>query len=313
MTYRLDEITHDVGADLRTTYLGMRLASPIVASAGPSTGDPSAWPRLEAAGAGAIVLPSLFEEDVDRIASDAAASAHLSLVEDARERLSIPVIASLNGVTPGGWVRSARHLERAGAHAIELNLYDVITDPRRSAQDVERRAIEVVEEVRAEVDVPLAVKLGPWFTSLAHFAKELEAAGADGLVLFNRLCQPDIDLDTLTVVPRAQLSTSADLLLPLHWMAILREITPCSLAATSGVHDGADAMKVLLAGANVAMTTSAVLRRGPEWIRTMLTWMRAWMDERGFDSVDHLRGAVSQHDDVEAERSNYARVLRAWQ
>ncbi len=342
MTNRLDTIAaHQVGADLHTTYLGMRLTSPIVASAGPLTGDPSRWRQLEEAGAGAIVLPSLFEEEIERDAfavadlADLGAGSsaehvsylpelghlevgparHLALVEQAREQLSIPVIASLNGVTPGGWVRYARHLESAGANAIELNVYDVITDPRRSALDVERRYIEVVEEVRAEVSVPLAVKLGPWFTSLAHFAKELEAAGADGLVLFNRLYQPDIDLDTLDVVPRMQLSTSADLLLPLHWIAILREITPCSLAASSGVHDGADAMKVLLAGANVAMTTSALLRRGPEWITTMLTWMRAWMDERDYESIDQLRGSVSQHNvpDTDVyERANYYQVLHSW-
>ena len=256
-----------------TTYLGLHLRSPLVASAGPLTGNPAMWERLEAAGAAAIVLPSLFEEEIEQEAfarsfaiehgadvygealsylpdlpmPDVGPAHHLTLVEQARERLSIPVIASLNGTSPGGWVRYARHLADAGANAIELNVYDIVVDPAMSSAEVEERYVELVEAVRAEVDVPIAVKLGPWFSALGNLAVRLQAAGADGLVLFNRLYQPDIDLDTLEVVPRLALSTSAETRLPLHWIANLYGNVDCSLAATSGVHDGADALKLLLA------------------------------------------------------------------
>jgi dihydroorotate dehydrogenase (fumarate) len=328
--------------DLSTNYLGLRLRSPIVASASPVTGEPGRWEALEDAGAGAIVLPSLFEEQIEHEAFaldatiengahvsaeslsylpefdeyDTGPARHLALVEQARERLSIPVIASLNGTSPGGWVQYARYLESAGAHAIELNLYDVIVDPRRSAADVEKQYVELVEEVRAEVTVPLAVKLAPWFTSLGHFAVALQSVGVDGLVLFNRLYQPDIDLDTLHVAPRLQLSTSAESGLPLHWIGILRGFMSCSLAGTTGVHDGADALKLLLAGADVAMTASALLRHGPEQIATMLTWIRTWMTEREYDSIEQLKGSVCQRnvpDPDVYERANYYQVLHSWQ
>jgi len=327
--------------DMSTTYLGLELSSPIVASASPVTGDPRMWDRLQQAGAGAIVLPSLFEEQIEHEAAafDRAADLamdisgesssffpdapgaisiadrHLRLVERARASLDIPVIASINGVTPGGWVQYARHLVDAGAHAIELNLYDVVVDPRSSAADVELRYLEVVDEVRAEIAVPLAVKLGPWFTSLAHFACELEQAGVDGLVLFNRLYQPDIDLDTLAVVPRLQLSSSVEARLPLHWIGILSGVVDCSLAGTTGVHEGADALKLLLAGADVAMTASAVLRHGPERIIAMLGWMRNWMIERNYTSVRQLCGSVSRENTAHPEayeRANYYQTLQSW-
>ena len=331
--------THTV--DVSTTYLGLRLCSPIVASASPLTGDPGFWEEIEQAGAGAVVLPSLFEEQIEREAFgidatldlgtdsfaeslsylpelddyDVGPDRHLGMVELAREPLSIPVIASLNGTPPGGWVKYARLLESAGAHAIELNLYDVIVDPKLSALDVEKRYLELVEEVRAEVMVPLAVKLGPWFTSLGHFALALQDVGVEGLVLFNRLYQPDIDLDTLEVTPRLQLSTSAESRLPLHWIGILRGFMSCSLAATSGVHDGADAMKLLLAGADVVMTTSALLLHGPARIATMLAEMTQWMIEREYVSVDQLRGSVSRRSVPDPEvyqRANYFQVLHSW-
>lgn len=335
----MSHVAHHV--DLSTKYLGLPLRTPIVASASPVTGDPGRWAAIEEAGAGAIVLPSLFEEQIehesfavdtmlDRGANsyaesltylpelddyDVGPARHLALVEQARERLSIPVIASLNGATPGGWVHYAHHLESAGAHAIELNVYDVIVDPRRSAADVERQYLELVEEVRAEINVPLAVKLGPWFTSLGHFAIALQGAGVDGLVLFNRLYQPDIDLDTLDVTPRLQLSTAAESRLPLHWISVLRGHLSCSLAATTGVHDGADAIKLLLAGADVTMTASALLLHGPRRITEMLAWMTEWMAEGEYVSVDQLRGSVSRHsvpDPDVYERANYYQVLQSW-
>jgi dihydroorotate dehydrogenase (fumarate) len=326
---------------ITTTYLGLTLRSPLVASASPLTGDPAMWERIELAGAGAVVLPSLFEEQIDRdafavdFARDNGTNVfgealtylpdlgddktgphrHLALVELARSRLSIPVIASLNGTTPGGWVRYARHLADAGAHAIELNLYDVVVDPSQSAADVERRYIELVEAVRAEIEIPLAVKVGPWFTAFAHFAVALQSAGADGLVLFNRLYQPDIDLDTLEVTPRLELSSSAELRLPLHWMGVLSGIVTTSLAATTGAHTGADVLKLLLAGADVVMSTSALLRRGPEHLAVMESEMRAWMDERDYDSVEQLKGSVSRRnvpDPQVYERANYYQALHSW-
>ena len=328
-------------SDLTTTYLGLRLRSPLVASAGPHTGDPAMWQRLEDAGAGAIVLPSLFEEEIEQDAFtlarayddtsdrfgeaqsflpqidllDVGPNRHLALVEQARERLSIPVIASLNGTTPGGWVRYAKHLAEAGAHAIELNLYDSVVDPGITAADAERRYAELVEEVKAEISIPLAVKLTPWFTALGNFAERLQTAGADGLVLFNRLYQPDIDLDTLEVVPRLSLSISAETRLSLHWIANLFGSVRCSLAASSGVHDGADVLKLLLAGADVVMTTSALLQHGPEHLRVMERYITDWMVERDYESVNQLRGSVSRGnvpDPQVYERANYYQVIHSW-
>jgi dihydroorotate dehydrogenase (fumarate) len=327
--------------DFTTIYLGLPLRSPLVASAGPVTGDPTMWQRLEDAGAGAIVLPSLFEEEIEQEAEsrafaeefgtdmfgealsylpdlevpDVGPARHLAFVERAREKLSIPVIASLNGTSPGGWVRYAKHLADAGADAIELNLYDVVVDPTISSAEVEDRYVELVEEVRAEITVPLAVKLSPWFTALGNLAMRLQGAGADGLVLFNRLYQPDIDLDTLTVVPRLALSTPTEGRLPLHWIANLHRVVDISLAATTGAHDGADAMKLLLAGADVVMTTSALLRHGPEHLIVMERFMREWMAEREYGSVTELRGSMSRRnvpDPQVYERANYYQVLHSY-
>lgn len=327
--------------DLSTRYLGMVLRSPLIASAGPLTGDASMWRRLEDAGAAAIVLPSLFEEEIeheswaadfvaehgsmhhgeahgylpDLAAAPAGPDRALDLVEAAKAAVDVPVIASLNGTDPGGWVRYARHLANAGADAIELNLYDVVVDPSVTAEQVERRYVELVEEVRAEVRVPLAVKLGPWFTALGNFAARLQQAGADGLVLFNRFYQPDIDLDSMSVVPRLSLSTSVETRLPLHWVANLRGGLTCSLAAGSGVHDGADVLKLLLAGADVVTTTSALLLHGPEHLRVMERFVREWMADRDYDSVAQLRGSMSRDhvpDPQVYERANYHRVLHGW-
>lgn len=330
-----------MSVDLRARYLGMELCSPVVASAGPVTGNPAHWEALVEAGVGAVVLPSLFEEQIEREAfavddlfgagsesygealsylpdldlDDTGPAHHLSLVEQAVERLSVPVIASVNGTSTGGWVRYARHLADAGAAAIELNVYDVITDPEESALDVERRLIELVESVRAEIGVPLAVKLSPWFTALAHLARALEGAGADGLVLFNRFYQPDIDLETLSVTPHLQLSASTESRLPMHWMGILDGVVECSLAASGGVDTADDAVKLLLAGADVVMTTSALLRHGPAHVQTLLSGLRGWMVEREYSSVVQLVGSVSQRNIADPElyeRANYYQVLHSW-
>ncbi len=327
--------------DLGTRYLGLDLRSPLVASASPLTGTLDGLRRLEDAGAAAVVLPSLFEEqlthealEIDRILATGAESfpealsyfpemrdyntgpdRYLELVARAKEALAIPVIPSLNGVTPGGWVHHATLLEEAGADAIELNVYLVATDPEVSGAEVERRYLEVVCSVRAAVRIPLAVKVGPFFSSIPAMAREMVAAGADGLVLFNRFYQPDLDLETLDVVPHLVLSGSDELRLPLRWIAILHGNVGCSLAATTGVHTAEDALKVLLAGADVAMTTSALLRHGPDHLRRVQASMAEWLDDHEYDSVAQLRGSVSRRaaaDPAAYERANYLRTLASY-
>lgn len=328
---------------LRTMYLGLELRSPIVASAGPATGDLETAVRLEEAGAGAVVLPSLFEEEIlheevelNRAldagtgqfsessgwfpaveALETAAHRYVGSLRQAKKHLTIPVIASLNGSTAGGWVHYARILQEAGADALELNLYRVAADPNRSAAQVEDDDLALVAAVRGAVTIPLAVKLSPYYSSLAHFAGRLVDAGADGLVLFNRFYQPDLDLETLAVVPRVELSHPWELRLPLRWLAILHPLLHqrASLAATTGIHSGADVAKALLVGADVAMMTSALLRHGPERILEVEADLRAWMTGHGYESVDQLRGSVSHAttaDPAAFERANYLRTLHAW-
>jgi dihydroorotate dehydrogenase (fumarate) len=329
--------------DLRTTYLGLDLRSPIVASAGPLTGEPETARRLEAAGAGAIVMPSLFEEEIVReevelnFALEAGAEhfpealdyfprfpvidsvldRYLAAISELKEALDMPVIASLNGTTTGGWVNYAQMLGNAGADALELNLYRLATDPERSAADVEARDLQLIADVVAAVDLPVAVKLSPYYTAMANFARRVAAAGAEGLVLFNRFYQPDLDLETRDVVPRIDLSQPWELRLPLRWIAILRPtLDPgVSLAATSGVHSGGEVVKALLVGADVAMTTSALLRQGPEHLATVQAELLGWMTEHEYESVTELRGSVStatSDDPAAFERANYLRTLHSW-
>jgi dihydroorotate dehydrogenase (fumarate) len=327
---------------LVTTYLGLTLRSPLVASPSPATGRLDSLLQLEDAGVGAVVLPSLFEEEVEaeaitfheRREAGAGVSGeasdyfpdvdldhlglerHVLLVEEAVERLDIPVIASVNGRSAGGWVRYAQDLVSAGAQAIELNMYDVAVDPSQSAADVERGYLELVAAVCAAVQVPVAVKLSPYFSSFAHFADEVVQAGADGLVLFNRFYQPDLDLETLDVTPRLELSRPGELRLPLRWIAILRPRMPgTSLALTSGVASGADVAKGLLAGADVVMTASEMLRQGPQRAAGILDELTTWMHASEYESVDQLRGSVAQHsvrDPGAYERAQYQRVLSSW-
>jgi dihydroorotate dehydrogenase (fumarate) len=327
--------------DLSTDYLGLPLASPLVASSSPLTGSLDGLRRLEDAGAAAVVLPSLFEEElahgateVDRMLETGAESfgealsyfpelddyatgpdRYLELLAEAKERLQIPVIASLNGTTPGGWLEYAKLMEEAGADALELNLYLVAADPDDTAAEVEARDREIVAQVRRSVAIPISVKLSPYFTALAHTARELVAAGAGGLTLFNRFYQPDLDVETLEVVPELTLSRSDDLRLPLRWVAILHGRIQASLAASSGIHELADVVKVLLVGADVAMLASALLERGPERLAELTRGLRGWLEEREYVSVAQLRGSVSQRsvaDPTAYERGNYVKTLRSW-
>jgi dihydroorotate dehydrogenase (fumarate) len=328
--------------DLATTYLGLNLRSPLVASASPLTGRLEGLLALERAGAAAVVLPSLFEEEVEdesmrlheRLELGAQSfpeaadffpameydgigpQRHVKLAAAAKEELRIPVIASVNGITPGGWVQYAQMMADVGADAIELNLYSVAADPWRSASTVESSYLEVVRLVRGAVEVPVAVKLSPYLSATAHFARRVVEAGADGLVLFNRFYQPDIDLDTLDVLPRVELSDSRELRLPLRWLAILRPQLPTtSLAATTGVHSGFDAAKALLVGADVVMMTSALLRNGPAYLAEVESQLLDWLAEREYTSVGQLRGSVSRRgatDPTGFERANYLRTLASY-
>jgi dihydroorotate dehydrogenase (fumarate) len=311
-------------ADLRTRYLGMDLRSPLVASSSPLTGNLDGLRRLEAAGAGAVVLPSLFEEELaepgtrpapgsaDQAGYGAGPDAYLSLVARAKQELSVPVVASLNGVSRGGWSGYATRLEEAGADALELNVYYVSSRPGQSGSEVEWHYLDVVRAVRRATGIPLAVKLSPYFSSLANMAGQLAEAGANGLVLFNRFYQPDLDIEAMEVLPALELSSSVELRLPLRWIAILHRRHRVSLAASTGVHTAVDVLKVLLAGADVAMMTSALLRNGPDHLRPLETQVRDWMDRHGFDTLEQLRGRLSQRsvpDPAAFERSNYIKTL----
>ena len=329
--------------DLSTSYLGLALRSPIVASASPLTRDPEAARRIEDAGAAAIVLPSLFEEEIlheelQLTAALEAGSEHFAEaldyfpavadVADAGERYlrdlgrikahaSVPIIGSLNATSTGGWTRYARRIEDTGADAIELNLYHVAADPGRSAADMEAADLAVVAAVRAQLGIPLAVKLSPYYSAMANFATRVVEAGADGLVLFNRFYQPDLDLDTFEVVPRVELSNQWELRLPMRWIAILRpQLEPrVSLAATSGVSRGTDIVKALMVGADVAMMTSAVLRHGPSHLATAEAELKVWMAEHEYESVAQLRGSASHAtsgDPSAFERANYMKTLHSW-
>jgi dihydroorotate dehydrogenase (fumarate) len=324
--------------DLTTTYLGLRLRSPIVASASPLTGAIETLRELEHAGVGAVVLPSLFEEQIEHEAIDlhellehathsfgeaptwfpeldsynTGPDAYLEHVRAAKAAVNVPVIASLNGASQGGWLRYARLCEEAGADALELNVYAVEVDESTSGRQVEERTAALVREVRGSVTIPLAVKVGPFYSAFAHMAARLADAGADGLVLFNRFLQPDIDLETLEVAPWLALSTPAELRLPLRWIAILRDSTRISLAGTSGVHDWEGALKLLLAGADAVLVASALLARGPGVVEDMLDGIRSWMTEREYVSIEQLKGSLSRRSSPDAaafERGNYMRAL----
>jgi dihydroorotate dehydrogenase (fumarate) len=325
--------------DLSTRYLGLALRNPLVASASPISNTLDGVRRLADAGVGAVVLFSLFEEQLRdeaeqnaRLAdagtnsfaeslsyfpagadSDAGPRRYLSLLERATAAVDIPVIGSLNGVTPGGWTSYARLIQDAGAAAIELNIYYLPGDPHTPGREVEQRYIDILCRVKDAVTVPVAVKLGPHFSSVGEIALRLDQAGADGLVLFNRFLQPDIDPETLTVRPAVDLSSPAEARLARTWISLLRNHLRACLAATTGVEGPADVVKYLLAGADVVMTASALIRHGPQYAAVLLDGLAEWMARKGYASVDDLRGMLAMPvgtDQAAYERAGYVRAMR---
>ncbi|MGD9918152.1 MAG: dihydroorotate dehydrogenase-like protein [Paenirhodobacter sp.] len=327
--------------DLTTRYLGLDLPSPLVASASPLNANLDTLRLLEASGAGAVVLPSVFEEQIwrenqilDALIENGAESFgealsyfpaqaafafdsgnQIALVEKASAALSIPVIASLNGSTDSGWTDYARDFEAAGAAAIELNIYMLPTDPDLSGAEVEARYVEIVRSVTTAVKIPVAVKIGPYFSAPAHMAQRLVGAGAKGVVMFNRFYQPDIDPATLELKPSLELSHRYEMRLPLLWIGVLAGRLPGSLAATTGVEGPDDVVRYLLAGADVVMTTSALLRRGPGHMRVLRDGLVDWLSARGLQGPGEIRGRLSHERiaDPEAyERANYIKVLQGF-
>jgi len=296
---------------LATRYLGFDLPHPLMPGAGPWLRDPDQVRRLEDAGASAIVLPSLFEEELQGKADE-----YLEHIARARQAVSVPVIASLNGVTVGGWLEYARQIESAGAQALELNVYRLVTDPYETAEAVERKIRDMLIRLQGALGIPLAVKLSPFHTSLAHFAHRLDEAGVGGLVLFNRFYQPDLDPEAMTVVGQLRLSDSSELLLRVRWLAILTSTFGRSLACSGGVHTVDDALKAVLAGAHAIQMVSALLQHGAERLGEVLEGMSRWLERHGFDSLEQLRGRLaltSCPDPGAFERAQYLEILGRWE
>jgi len=325
--------------DLSTKYLGMQLKSPLVVSASPLSQDISGIRRLEDAGASAIVLYSLFEEQLRREAQEleyhlsagtesfaeslsylpmrgefhTGPEGYLDHIRRAKDAVHIPIIASLNGATLGGWTKYAKEMEEAGADAIECNIYSIPADIDVPGVEIEQRYIDILRAVKAAVCIPVAVKLGPFFSNMAHMAKWLEQAGADGLVLFNRFYQPDIDLDELEIRPNVLLSTPQALRLPLTWIGILYGRIRLSLAATSGIHSAADVIKLLLVGSDVTMMCSALLRNGVGHLKDVERDLREWLEYHEYESVNQMQGSMSQlrcSDPSAFERAQYMRAVK---
>ena len=327
--------------DLSTTYLGLSLPHPLMPGASPLVDDLDMVKRLEDAGAAAIVMHSLFEEQItgeraqtlhqiethadsfseapsyfpDRPGVSVGPEFYLEQIRKIKAAVRVPVIGSLNGTTATGWLDYARMIQQAGADALELNFYVVATDPREEGHAVEQRALDILRKVKASVTIPLAVKLSPFFCSFAHFASQLDDLGADGLVLFNRFYQPDIDVETLEVVPRLQLSDSSELLLRLRWLAILSGHLRASLAVTGGVHTAIDVIKAVMTGAHGVQLVSALLQHGPERLKTIREEMVRWMEEHEYHSLRQMQGSMNLTrcpDPAALERANYVRVLQSW-
>ncbi|NOX62049.1 MAG: dihydroorotate dehydrogenase-like protein [Chloroflexi bacterium] len=327
--------------DLSTTYLGLKLKHPIVPSASPLSYTLDDIRRLEDAGASAVVMYSLFEEEITHESHEldhyltfgshsysealsyfpdfehyhVGPDEYLNLVRQAKEACDMPIIGSLNGVSTGGWIEYARKIEEAGADALELNIYYIPTDPAMTGAAVEEMYVNVVKDVRAEIQIPLAVKMNPFFSSIPNMAFRLASAGADALSLFNRFYQPDFDLEHLEIVPHLVLSTSHELRLPLRWVAILYGQVDVDFAITGGVHTHIDALKAMMAGAKVAMMASELLANGLHRIREVLEEMQQWMEEREYESIHQMQGSMSQMNCAQPaayERANYMKVLDSW-
>lgn len=326
--------------DLSTKYLGLELPHPLMPGASPLVDDMGMVRRLEDAGASAIVMHSLFEEQIaseqreallfeSHAESNAEAVSYapdpgifalgpdeyLEQIQRIRAAVSVPVIASLNGTTPQSWIEYARLIEQAGAHALEINVYHLAIDPMENGEDVESRTLQTAEAVKGAVSIPVAVKLSPFYSAFANFARKLDDAGADGLVIFNRFYQPDIDVEALDVLPTVRLSDSGDLLLRLRWLAVLSGRVRASLAVTGGVHTSLDAIKAVMAGAHAVQMVSALLRRGPEHLRRVREEMAQWLEEHGYESLRQMQGSMSlarSGNPAALERSNYMRVLQSW-
>jgi len=326
--------------DISTTYLGLKLKSPIVPSAGPLSQEISNIKQMEDAGAGAVVLYSLFEEQLEHedlelnyhttpAESFAEATSYFSNpfdyklgpdeylehIRKAKAAVDIPIIASLNGKSLGGWIDYSKKIEEAGADALELNIYLLATDIEKRSEDIERNYIHIVRRVRSEIKIPIAVKMHPFFSSTAWMANELSKAGANGLVLFNRFYQPDINLETLEVEPNVILSTPFAMRLPLRWIAILYGRTNADLAATSGIYTEEDVIKMIMAGASVTQMLSCLLKFGIGHIADVLTRMKSWMEEKEYESVKQMRGSMSYMnvtDPAKFERANYMKVLHSY-
>jgi len=326
---------------LTSDYLGLSLRNPILAAASPMTGKLENLKVLEDAGVGGVVLPSLFEEQVEHEEMQAqrlhdygadnspevtgyfpeltdynqGPDEYLELIRRAKESLQVPVIASINGHSMGGWTRFARAMEEAGADALELNIYYVAADHEQTGEAVEKQYIDLVDQVRGTVSVPLTVKVGPYFSSMANMASRLDFAGADGLVLFNRFLQPDLDLEEMTVVPHLTLSRREEMLLAFRWIAILKDKVGLSLCATSGVHDHLDTARMVLAGADAVAVASVLLRKGPSHVSEMIRGLELWMDEKEYESVEQMKGSFSQAnapDPGAFERGNYMKALTSF-
>jgi dihydroorotate dehydrogenase (fumarate) len=327
--------------DLSTQYLGLKLKNPLLVSSSPLTESLEKIQRLEEAGAAAVVLPSIFEEqltlessaverDLSRGSDTFAESlsyfpayedyrhgqdVYLAQIHRAKSACSFPILASLNGATASGWVRFAREIEQAGADAIELNTYSMATGYSEDSAAIEKGIVQLVRQVKAATQIPVAVKLSPQYTSIPHLAKELDRAGADGLVLFNRFYQPDFDIEKLDVTPRLVLSKPEELLLRLHWVAILYGDVQADLGVTGGIHSAEDILKSVMAGAQVAMTVSALLARGISHLKTIQSDLIRWMEEHEYDSIQQMRGSLSRRavpDPTAFERGNYIKTLSSY-
>jgi len=303
--------------DLSTTYLGLKLRTPLVSSASPFTQEPDNVRRLEDAGASAIVFHSLFEETSQSdVPAHPALDHYMSHFRRARESVNVPLIASLCATTSNGWMDYARQLEQAGANALELNLYQVPSQVEVAAAEVENRYLETVRAVKSAVKIPIAAKLTPFFSSMAHTAKRFDEAGVDGLVMFNRFYQPDINLDSLEIQPNVLLSTSQDLRLPLTWIGILFGRVKADLAASSGVHSSEDVVKLLLVGADVTMMCSALLRNGIGYLHDLESGLVQWLEKHKCSSVGEIRGSLSQlrsPDPAAFERAQYVNAIKGVQ